>query len=239
MPSRLNPVRNAPSIIHAVALVGLDVASTEQNIRNLMRGFPPAYYKLANQLVRSVLKGRSLAWARAQARRHMNEEQRKQARIVLIQMTPVLRRLKPEWVVDLDVDPYQVGPRLQLPVKVHGLMKVNGKHEVLVMHLWQKGLSEKSRNAAASILKDRLSQREELANAELRWIDISMPFGERRRSLREYNWGDINLMPQAEMERFLGILREAWDLYLERPEAPRKPRPNSTSDQPTLFDRTP
>lgn len=235
MAARVNPVRSAPTLIHAVALVGHDVASTELNIRKLMKGFPPQLYKLANQLVIAVLKGRPLAWARSQARKHANVDQRRQARLVLLRLTPLLRSLKPDWVRVLDVDPYQVGPKLQLPVKVQALMKVDGKVEVLVLHLWQKPLGERPRRAAATILKDRLSQREELTDAGLRWFDISIPDGEDERGLREFSWSDIRLMDDEELQGFIGTLREGWELYQLNPVPPRPPRPRPSPDQADFF----
>lgn len=235
MSSKLNPVRSAPTLIHAVALVGKDVPSTEHNIRQLMRGFPPQLYKLSNQLIFAVLGGQSLSWAQRQAKLHRDPDQAKYARLCLISLARFLRKTKPDWIRPLEVDPYQVGPGLQLPIRVLGLMKADGAAQVVVLHLWQKPLEERAFRAAATILKDRLQTREELSDVGLCWVDISMPKGSKRRLLRRYDWTDVALMDQKELNEFADTLKGGWDLYQSNPLPPRKSKKRPPSDQPDMF----
>lgn len=235
MSSKLNPVRSAPTLVHAVALVGKDVASTEHNIRKLMGGFPPQLYKLANQLVFAVLNGQRLQWARRQAKLHKDPNQARYARIVLANLTKFLRETKADWIRPLEVDPYQVGPGLQLPIRVLGLMKCRGSVEVIVLHLWEKPISERAFRAAVTILQDRLRTREELANVGLRWLDISKPKGSKARYLQQYGWSDVSLMPRDELNEFAGTLKEAWDLYQANPVPPKRPRKRPSAGQGEMF----
>lgn len=239
MPIRTNPVRGAPSLIHAVALVENSVAKTEKQIRKLMRAFPPKLYDLASQLVRAVLAGQEYSWAIAQAEKHSDEDQKKYALLVLPLLQTFLEKTKPDWVRDLKVDPYQLGVGLQLPVKVHSLMKVGNRVEVLVIHFWAKAISEDQKRAAITILKSRMDAREELRHAHLRWIDLSVPNGKKARDVVDIGWDTFQLMPNDELKTFSDILFDAWELYLTNPEPPRPRKPKSNPNQPDMFGGSP
>jgi len=234
---RTNPVRSAPSLIHAVALVDETAMKTERRIRSLMRAFPPRLYALAGQLVRAVLKGETYDWAIRQASVHKDAEQKKYALLVLPLLKSFLQSVKPDWVRDLKVDPYQLGVGLQLPVKVHSLMKVGNRIEVLVIHFWAKPISNTQKRAAITIIKSRLAAREELRDAELRWIDLCVPHGMNARQFRTIGWDTFQLMEPAELKAFSDILFEGWQLYLTNPEPPRPRKPRPDPNQPDIFDR--
>ena len=232
---RINPVRRAPSLVHGLALVGHDAIQTERNIRKLMKGFPPKLYALSNQLVRAVLKGCTYEWALDQAKRHKDEDQKKYALIVLPLLKEFLCKVKPAWVRDLEVDPIQIGPGLQLPVKVHSLMRVGDQLEVLIIHFWAKGISVAQKRAAMTIVKDRLSRREELKDARLRWIDLSAPSSKEERKVEEITWGTFPLMNTTELKDITDRLYDGWQLYMQAPEMPRKAKPKTDKRQPDIF----
>lgn len=233
---RINPVRRAPSLVHGLALVGHDAVQTERNIRKLMKGFPPRLYALSNQLIRAVLQGCEYDWALDQAKHHGDEEQKKYALIVLPLLKDFLTTIKPVWVRDLEVDPIQIGPGLQLPVKVHSLMRVGDQLEVLIVHLWAKGISVTQKRAAMTIVKDRLSRREELKDAKLRWIDLSAPSSKEKRAVEEITWETFSLMDSAELKDITDRLYDGWQLYMQAPEMPKKPKPKTDKRQRDMFD---
>lgn len=239
MRTRINPVRRAPSLVHGLALVGHDAVQTERNIRKLMKGFPPKLYALSNQLVRAVLQGCEYEWALEQAKQHGDEEQKKYALVVLPLLKSFLTAVKPVWVRDLEVDPIQIGPGLQLPVKVHSLMRVGDQLEVLIVHFWAKGISEIQKRAAMTIVKDRLSRREELKDAKLRWIDLSAPSAKGERIFEEITWDSFPLMGSAELKDITDRLYDGWQLYMNAPEMPRKPKPKTDKKQPDMFGEGP
>ncbi|MEW6539173.1 MAG: hypothetical protein AB1448_11370 [Pseudomonadota bacterium] len=200
-----------------------------------MKGFPPKLYALSSQLVRAVLQGCSYDWALDQAKRHSDKEQRKYALLVLPLLKNFLCKTKPVWVRDLEVDPIQVGPGLQLPVKVHSLMRVGDHLEVLIIHFWAKGISVDQKRAAMTIVKDRLSRREELKEAKLRWIDLSAPSSKDERTLEEITWETFPLMDNEELKNITDRLYDGWQLYMLAPEMPRKAKPKSDKRQPDMF----
>jgi hypothetical protein len=251
MASKPNLVRKAPSLLHAVALVAPTRQGTLRNIRKMAHGAPPALYRTAVEIVLATLRGSAAAlwtpaegaqWAMAQAKAIPDDDRRKCAEQVVRFLKPYLRATQPQWVRPLSMEYYQAGPDLQIPVRLSALMAIGGKFVVLVLHLWRKPLGLEQRQAAVAILHNRLQQRPELANAELHFIDISMPEGHKDREYRMSTWANLTLMPPEALKAFTDRFYAAWQDYLADPEPapkPRRPRKPKSDDHGDMFDRDP
>jgi len=247
MASKPNLVRNAPGLLHAVALVGSNEQATLRNIRKMARGAPPALYRSATEIVLAALKGtatqlwtpaRGHEWARARAKEITDEDKRLCAEQVIQHLKPYFLATQPRWVQPLSMEYYQAGPNLQIPVRLSALMGVDGKFVVLVLHLWRKPLELEQRHAAVAILHNRLQQRPDLADAELHFVDVSVPEGHKNREYRLSTWSNLTLMPPEALKAFTDRFYNAWQAYLLNPDPDPKPRPSRTpkgGDQIDLF----
>lgn len=235
-----NPVRNSPSLLHSVALVGATRAETERNIRKMARGAPPSLYRAANDILIATLKGRGLGWsadraiqwARAQASTIVDPDKRACAEQVFEHVAPYIMSTAPDWVRGLDVEFYSVDAELRIPVKLAALMRVGNSYAVLLLNLWKKELTLEQKRAALAILYDRLQNRPELQHAHLHFVDISVPQKEKERVYRLHGWSDYQLMSSTELDQFIDRFRDGWNDYQANPEPkkPRKPRPRQDGD---------
>jgi hypothetical protein len=240
MASKPNLVRNAPGLLHAVALVAPSREGTLRNIRRMARGTPPALYRPAIEIVLSVLRGvghlwtpeGGYEWAKKQVNTIPDDDKRRCAGEVVRALKPYLTTTAPQWIRPLSIEYYQAGPDLQIPVKLSGLMAIDGRFVVLVLHLWRKPLSIEQRQAAVAILQNRLRQRPELVDAELHFLDISIPQGHVDRQYRLATWDTLTAMPDTQLKAFTDRFYGAWSDYQADPEPKpqRKPRPSPYSD---------
>ncbi|MDB5411028.1 MAG: hypothetical protein JWL84_5940 [Rhodospirillales bacterium] len=240
MASKPNLVRNAPGLLHAVALVAPTREGTLRNIRRMARGTPPALYRPAIEIVLTVLRGaghvwtpaEGYEWAKAQVKTIPDDDKRKCASEVVRALKPYLTTTAPQWIRPLSIEYYQAGPDLQIPVKLSGLMAIDGRFVVLVLHLWRKPLSIEQRQAAVAIVQNRLHQRPELADAELHFIDISVPQGHLDRQYRLATWETLTVMADDQLKTFTDRFYGAWTDYQANPEPKpqRKPRPSPYPD---------
>ncbi len=237
-----NVIRNAPSLLHAVALVGPNHAETVRNIRNMERGAPPALYKASTQIVVATIKRiaggtsnkEAFDWAKGQAKALQKAKVRDCAIEVLAFLKPFLLNIKPKWFRPIDVEYFQAGADLQIPVKVTGLLRLEDKAVILAVNFWKKPLETEQLRAAISILKDRIELREELQGADLHFLDISVPLGKKQREYRNLSWSQISPLSDADLQVFANRLCRAWLECQANPE-PKKPSKPKRSDQADMF----
>jgi hypothetical protein len=245
MGSKPKLVRNAPSLLHAVALVGANEQVTLRNIRRMARGTPPALYREATDIVLATLRGTANGlwtpaegydWACSRVEDIGDEGKKACAEQVVRHLKPYLSTIRPQWLQPLSMEYYQAGPNLQIPVRLSALMGVDGKFVVLVLHLWRKPLELEQRHAAIAILHNRLQQRPELAAAELHFVDVSIPEGHKNRQCRLSTWSDVSPMATATLKAFTDRFYNAWQAYLLdpdpelKPSRPKKPKPSDQGD---------
>jgi hypothetical protein len=234
---RPNVVKNAPSLLHAVALVGSTHAATVRNIRNMERGFPPALYQPSVDLIcgsikriaEGTAKADAYTWARAQAETQTDQAVRDCTKEVLAYLRPYILNVRPKWFRPIDVEYFQVGAELQIPVKVTGLMGTEEGPVILMLHLWRKPLEIEQRGAGAAILKNRLDLREELIGTMLHFVDISVPVGKNQREYGQLSWEQVSPLSDEERRKFTDRLYKAWLECQANPEPqkPYNPRPDS------------
>ena len=232
MPTKRDVVRNAPTLLHAVALVDLTKRGTIDNIRRMDIAAPPSLYGPTRQLVKAVLNGQSFKWAYAQALALPDLGERKGAIEVLDTLKRYLLRTKPDWIRPLDIEHYQLSADLRISVKVDGLVKVGSELRILCLQPWRKRLEIQQLRAAITVLGDRLAMRPELVNAKLELLDTSQPSGSKIREFRQAGWDTYATMSEYELESFMMRLLTAWEEYQRAPvEKPsRKPRPSADGE---------
>ncbi len=238
MSIKRNPVSNAPTLLHSVALVAPTVAETVRNIRKMDVGLPPDLYSPTHGLVRASLAGQGYAWTEKQADTFTKPEQKSAAVEVLPHLRMYLESTEPTWLRPLDVEYFQVSETLQIPIRVSGLMSVNDEPRVLLVHLWRKRLEIDQLRAALTMLRRRILGRQELREARLNLVDVSVDPRVSSRSYRLIEWDTFSLMVDDELKAFTDRLEAAWTEYQTdpAPKPPRKPRPGDTDD---LFDPRP
>jgi hypothetical protein len=226
MPTKRDVVRNAPTLLHAVALVDLTKRGTIENIRRMDVAAPPSLYGPTRQLVKAVLNGQTFKWAYAQALALQDLGERKSAIEVLDTLKGYLLRTKPEWIRPLDIEHYQLSADLRISVRVDGLVKVGSELRILCLQPWRKRLEIEQLRAAITVLGDRLAMRPELVNTKLELLDTSQPSGSKVREFRRAGWDTFSAMSEYELESFMMRLLTAWEEYQRSPaEKPaRKPR---------------
>jgi hypothetical protein len=168
-------------------------------------------------------------WAEKQVSTSKKERQKKSAEEALPLLKDYLNSNKPEWIRQLEIEPYPVAHDFQIPVRVAGLMRVGDELRILVLHSWRKRLTEEQLRAALTIIHNRLTTREELRSARLHLLDISTNSFTGRRTFREIGWQSVTLMDEVELADFVGRLYEAWKEYQLDPAEKPKPRPKPSS----------
>jgi hypothetical protein len=230
MPIKRDVVKNAPTLLHTVALVGINKHETIRNIRKMDVASPPSLYGPARQLVHKVLSGQCFDWARRQANLLIDPAEKKCALVTLDALEKYLISTKPQWFRPLDIELYQLSADLQIPVRVDGLLKVGDETRVLCLHLWQKRLTTDQMRAAITVLGERLSRRPELVESKLEILDISIDASVGERLLRKVGWETYSFMSNYELEAFMGRLLEAWQEYHLNPAEKPKWHPKPSSD---------
>jgi hypothetical protein len=98
---------------------------------------------------------------------------------------------------------------------------------LMVLHFWQKPLSDWQLSAAGAVLQSALLQHQpEFANCEIDFISVPFPEFAPHRRFEHYNWTKLKPLNDNDLQRFWNQFCDAWSIYKRRePREIRRRRP--------------
>jgi hypothetical protein len=102
---------------------------------------------------------------------------------------------------------------------------------LMVLHFWQKPLTDWQLGAAGAVLRSALVQGQpEFARCELDFVSVSLAEFATRRQFKHYTWAKIRPLSEADLNRFWKQFCAAWSEYKRR-----KPRVIKRRRLPDMF----
>ena len=207
------PLDELPGFLSTISMVEDDQRDIVKRLIAAEKKSPPRY-DAARQLFLSVIEGQ-IDHERAElfANTISDPIDRRCAQDVLKAATNYLRSATSSPVGQLSPMRFEIRPDLSLgvaPIRVRQLEEPR----VLLLHVWDRPLSDRQVRAAISILKRTLAdQAPEYAYRDLEFVTVSTPPLSAQRSCKVYGWKTLPHMEDDELSRFLLALSDAWQTY--------------------------
>jgi hypothetical protein len=219
------PLTELPGFLSTISMVVDDRSLIVQSLVQAERK-SPSVYEPAKDLFCRVLQGDfNVNQAISQARKILDPTERRCAVNVLQASASFLNREKPAHVGPLPPMSYTLPNGMNLSVAPL-LLRHCKQERVMVLHFWQKPLSQWQVNAAGAVIQSALAthQRDYLGR-EIDFISVSLPERASSRRFERYDWTKVKPLTEAELARFWKQLLAAWSEYQRRePRAIRRRR---------------
>jgi hypothetical protein len=207
------PLVELPTFLSTISMVMDDRTAIVQKLIQAERKSPPVYAP-SRDLFLTVLEGKlSFENAVVQARRLIDETERKCATQIVDASEQFLRNERPTYISALPNLKFILPNGLQLDVSPVWLRHFN-PDRLLVLHFWQTPLSGWQFSAAAAVLRAALFEAQpQYSSCEIDFVSIAFSrFGNGRRFER-YSWTKLNPLSNTELYKFWKHFLSAWSQY--------------------------
>jgi hypothetical protein len=210
------PLTEPPAYLSMVSMVGDDEAYTIQQLVHAEQKSPPVYDP-TRDLFTSVLEHKfTYQEALREVERLPDETERKCARDVLRASKSFLVGEPAARVGKLEPMSICLPNGMELSVSPVWLRHL-APRRLMVLHFWQKPLSQWQLGAAAGILIAAM-QRDQplLTSLEIDFISVSKPEDRPQRRFQRLGWAELGPLYGDELQRFLKRFCDAWERYKKR-----------------------
>ena len=226
------PLTMLPAFLSAVSMVGDDQEHTIRQLTYAERKSPP-FYNPARDLFIRVLQGDfNVERAVAEAHRLSDDVERKCASDVLEASRSFLMREAPAKVGQLDPMEVHLPNGMELSVSPVWIRHLRPQPRLMILHFWQRPLSDWQLSAAAAILIAALKRHDPAClSLDIDFVSVAVPDYSAGRRLRVYDWYSLKPLDDDGLSRFLHRLCAAWAAY-----QCREPRVIKSRHNRDLFD---
>jgi hypothetical protein len=215
-----------PSFLSTVSIVGDDQNKTIQAFRHAERKSPPVYDPARDLFIRLIQGDFTFEAALDQARLLTDKIERKCATNVLEAAKSFLTSAPPAKLGPLPPMAIRLPNGMELSVSSVWIRHVH-PDRLMVLHLWEKSLSDWQLSAAGAILRMALYRHQPTcARLELDFISVAVPGHSSERRLQNYSWELLKPLDEDGLQRFFKRLCDAWTEYQRQgPREYKKRRP--------------
>jgi hypothetical protein len=220
------PLNEPPGFLSTISMVEDDRSAIIENLIQAERK-SPSRYEPAKALFCRVLEGDlNVGQAIAHAHTVAGLVERKCAAEVLQASKEFLARQPPAHIGPLPPMSVSIPSGLRLNVS-SVLFRHLDPERLMVLHFWQKPLSDWQLSAAGAVLQSALLQHQpEFANCEIDFISVPFPEFAPHRRFEHYNWTKLKPLNDNDLQRFWNQFCDAWSIYKRRePREIRRRRP--------------
>lgn len=207
------PIEELPTFLSTISMVVDDQSMIVQKLREAERKAPPIYAS-TRDLFLTVLSGRlSFHDATVQARRIVDQTERRCAVQVIDASEQFLREERPAHIAPLQKLEYALPNGLILKVLPVWLREAS-PDRLLILHFWQTPLSQWQLGAAASVLRGAIASRyPQYSACEIDFISVAFSQMGQGRRFERYNWMRLKPLSISEIDRFWKQFLAGWSRY--------------------------
>jgi hypothetical protein len=208
-------------------MVGDDQEHMIRQLTSAERPSPPVYNPARDLFIRVLQGDFSIQRALAETKRLHDETERKCAHDVLVASESFLAREPPAKVGRLDSMEVRLPNGMQLVVSPVWIRHLVPQPRLMILHFWQRPLSDWQLSAAAAILVAAMKRDNPAClSLDIDFLSVAIPDYSAGRRLRVYDWYTLKPLDDEGLSRFFDRLCEAWAAYQRREPRVIKSRHN-------------